>query len=289
MALDTGGFPLAGTPLMVAPDGTVRFSYAYELGAGQTGFLFNWAVAPSTAKLIDLQVDNTSKFSVSSSGLVSATTFAGPDGTSASPAVRIGSVGPVTFGIYRAVNTALTFTRGDFDFLTIFPTYNYMTWLRDFRVGWSNSDTSVTTTDTMLCRSAAAVIQQGDANAASPVAQTLQSQGSRSGTDTNVGGANYTIRSGTGTGTGALSSLILQSPIAVASGTGAQTQTTGLTIKQGCFVSVGYTVATLPATPATGSRAHVTDANATTFLSTVAAGGANVVPVFYDGANWVIA
>jgi len=41
------------------------------------------------------------------------------------------------------------------------------------------------------------------------------------------------LRSGNGTGTGTLSSLILQSPVAVASGTGAQTQTTALTINNG--------------------------------------------------------
>lgn len=49
-----------------------------------------------------------------------------------------------------------------------------------------------------------------------------------------------------------------------------------------------YTVATLP-TPVTGMRARVSDANATTFYSTVAGGGSNVVPVFYNGTNWVIA
>ena len=48
-----------------------------------------------------------------------------------------------------------------------------------------------------------------------------------------------------------------------------------------------YTVAGLPA-GTQGDRAMVTDANATTFLSTVAGGGANVVPVSYDGTNWVI-
>jgi hypothetical protein len=32
----------------------------------------------------------------------------------------------------------------------------------------------------------------------------------------------------------------------------------------------------------------VTDANATTFLSTVAAGGANIVPVISNGTAWVI-
>ena len=37
-----------------------------------------------------------------------------------------------------------------------------------------------------------------------------------------------------------------------------------------------------------GSRAFVTDANATTFLSVVAGGGANKVPVVSDGTNWLI-
>jgi hypothetical protein len=51
-----------------------------------------------------------------------------------------------------------------------------------------------------------------------------------------------------------------------------------------------YTVATLPsaATSGAGARAFVSDANATTFASTVAGGGANKVPVYSDGANWKI-
>jgi len=50
-----------------------------------------------------------------------------------------------------------------------------------------------------------------------------------------------------------------------------------------------YTVATLP-TAATfaRSRAFVSDANATTFASIVAGGGANIVPVYSDGTNWRI-
>jgi len=51
--------------------------------------------------------------------------------------------------------------------------------------------------------------------------------------------------------------------------------------------TTGYTVATLP-TGTVGVRAYVTDANATTFNSVVAGGGTNVVPVFYNGSNWVI-
>lgn len=50
------------------------------------------------------------------------------------------------------------------------------------------------------------------------------------------------------------------------------------------------TVATLTAaaTAGAGARSFVTDANATTFNSVVAGGGANKVPVFSDGADWRI-
>lgn len=48
------------------------------------------------------------------------------------------------------------------------------------------------------------------------------------------------------------------------------------------------TVATLPAAGNVGARDFVTDANATTFASIVAGGGANKVPVFDDGTNWRI-
>lgn len=54
--------------------------------------------------------------------------------------------------------------------------------------------------------------------------------------------------------------------------------------------TTALTVATLPsaATAGTGARAFVTDANATTFASTVVGGGANKVPVYSDGTNWKI-
>ena len=156
--------------------------------------------------------------------------------------------------------------------------------------GGGGGDLSVAGADVYWTGPSAAIWQQGEANAASPVAQTLQAQGSRSGTDTNVGGADYTIQSGNGTGTGTISTLILRSPVAVGSGTGAQTMTTGLTIRAGTAVRPSYTVAALPAaaTAGAGAMAWVTDANATTFLSTVAGGGANLVPVSSNGTNWVI-
>jgi hypothetical protein len=131
-------------------------------------------------------------------------------------------------------------------------------------------------------------LQLGAPNAASPVAQTLGTQGSRAGTDTNVGGANLTIQAGGGTGTGTPSTLILRSPVAAGSGSGAQTQTTGLTIKVGTAVMTSYTVATLPAaaTAGAGARAFVTDALAPVFGSAVAGSGAVGVPVYSNGAAW---
>lgn len=58
----------------------------------------------------------------------------------------------------------------------------------------------------------------------------------------------------------------------------------------GVVKSTVYTVATLPsaATVGVGAKAFVSDANATTFASVVAGGGANGVPVYSDGAAWRI-
>lgn len=47
-----------------------------------------------------------------------------------------------------------------------------------------------------------------------------------------------------------------------------------------------YTVATLPTSPAKGYRAFVTDSNTTTFNATPGGGGANNVPVFFNGTVW---
>jgi len=53
-------------------------------------------------------------------------------------------------------------------------------------------------------------------------------------------------------------------------------------------VGVNKTVSTLPTAGVVGRRSFVTDANATTFASVVAGGGANKVPVYDDGTNWRI-
>jgi len=55
----------------------------------------------------------------------------------------------------------------------------------------------------------------------------------------------------------------------------------------GTVTTGGYTVATLP-TGVTGARAYVTNALAPAFGSAVAGGGAVTIPVFYNGANWIV-
>lgn len=91
--------------------------------------------------------------------------------------------------------------------------------------GWSSSASNAgASADTMLSRGgAAATIQLGGANAASPISQTLQSQGSRGGTDSDVAGSSLTIRSGVGTGLGKPSPLILAGNIYGVTGSVAQT------------------------------------------------------------------
>ena len=48
------------------------------------------------------------------------------------------------------------------------------------------------------------------------------------------------------------------------------------------------TAATLPANPAVGEQWIVSDASAATFGTVVAGGGANVMPVWWNGTAWVI-
>ena len=59
-------------------------------------------------------------------------------------------------------------------------------------------------------------------------------------------------------------------------------------IREYNLMHTSQTVANLPTQVYFGMRTFVTDANATTFRSVVAGGGANTVPVYYDGADWRI-
>jgi len=106
-----------------------------------------------------------------------------------------------------------------------------------------------------------------------------------------------------GTGAGHLSGYQIQGTVGIFRestdvamiGTGSTSAYRDLKLRNltasGTVTTGAYTVATLP-TPTTGMRCYVTDSNVTAsgnFGATVAAGGANTVPVFYDGTNWIIA
>lgn len=87
-------------------------------------------------------------------------------------------------------------------------------------------------------------------------------------------------------GTGASRSVVM-----VVGGTTVLTlDTANLASFTGPVKTLSTVVASLPAagTAGSGARAFVTDATATTFLTTVAGGGANKVPVVSDGTNWLI-
>lgn len=165
----------------------------------------------------------------------------------------------------------------------------------DEKFGWASTTSAVgALADTILTREAAATIQMG-LDAASPVAQTFKACDARAGTDTNTAGTFLTLASGRGTGTAATTATVinLQTPEAVASGTGAQTLTTRLQVTGLANISSvpvrlpGSTVAGLPATPTQGDTAFVTDALAPAFLTAVVGGGAVVTTVFYNGTNWI--
>lgn len=63
---------------------------------------------------------------------------------------------------------------------------------------------------------------------------------------------------------------------------------TGGTISNTSIISIGYTVAGLPA-GVVGQRAYVTDALTPTYGAALVGGGAVVVPVFRNATVWVSA
>lgn len=236
--------------------------------------------------------------------LVSGTPFTGGSATTTKPLVHIETAGATstawsTSGTMLGVNAPSGFGGRVFDVQSNGASeFNISSFSISTRcsINLTTTGNSITWTgsgSSFLTSPAAATIQQGSTASATPVAQTLQAQGSRPGTDSNVGGGNYTHQSGNGTGTGTLSSLIFKTPVAVASGTGAQTMTTGLTVYNGTAKLTSYTVATLPSAATSGAfaMAGVTDATMTMALgvgTTVAGGGANIVKVYSDGTNWII-
>lgn len=101
---------------------------------------------------------------------------------------------------------------------------------------------------------ATSFIRAGLANNASPNGYTIDFESSIAGTSNNVSGASGTFQSGNGTGNSATSSLLFKTPVAVASGTGAQTETTQLTLNStGATFAAQIVVANMTQTSAAQS------------------------------------
>ena len=164
-------------------------------------------------------------------------------------------------------------------------------------IGWSvNASPASGIYDLWLRRGAANTLTLGPPDAASPTAQTF---------------AVRTSRPARATPTARISLLpVPKAPVreraarlsfqvspAGTTGTSQNALATALTIDStslatftGAVKTLSTTVSALPSasTAGAGARAFVTDATATTFLSTVAGGGSNKVPVVSDGTNWLI-
>jgi hypothetical protein len=118
--------------------------------------------------------------------------------------------------------------------ISITPSGNTITQTSISSYGWTSGSTSTATQDTFLTRGgAAATIQIGNVAAASPAAQTLQSQGSRVGTDVNIAGGNLSVQPGVGTGNSTPSDMIFNTWVAVSTGSATQTKTNTLHMTAG--------------------------------------------------------
>jgi hypothetical protein len=57
----------------------------------------------------------------------------------------------------------------------------------------------------------------------------------------------------------------------------------------GVVVLEGYAFSNLPASPVVGMRTYITDGGTPTYGGNASGGGSNILPVFYNGSNWIYA
>ena len=281
---------------------------------GANGITRGLYIAPTLTSAADFRALEISagKSIIATSGAASepawsftGTPFTGGSSTTTKPLVLIETSGATstawsTSGTMLGVNAPSGFAGRIADFqingssyFSLSSTGNF-TLLGSGAVSWSS--------DTFITRKAAANLQIGAADAASPVAQTLSVQSVVAGTS-NTAGANWTLVGSKGTGNAASGTIIFQLGTPAASGTSQHAASTGLTLSNvgtggtadhravftGTVATAGYTVATLPAAGTAGRRAYVTDATAPTYLGTLTGGGSVVCPVFDNGTTWVSA
>ena len=218
-----------------------------------------------------------------------------PDGTAAAPSIGWASDADGTgTGIYRRGADEIGFASNGI----LASRYAGAWWIGTSAINWGASPT---VSDTALARAAAATLQQGAADAAAPVNQTLQSQGVAAGTS-DVAGASYTFKSGTGRGTGAGSALVFTTPSVLTTGSTAQTQVERVRIDEQATqintlafplvadATIQYGQTVMP-DAGTNDRFDVTTGSATLTIGVLGGVGASAqgtsYPVIYGGLAYV--
>lgn len=151
--------------------------------------------------------------------------------------------------------------------------------------------------DAIQTRRAAATLQLGAADSATPVAQTLAFQGSRGGTDTNTAGADATIQGSLGTGTGASGKIVFKIGTPNASGSTQHTANTVLTLQdtgtggtaapKGIFA--GPVIAQVQVTANTGTATPAATDSRTVYTNTGDTDGSTVtLPAAAAGLQYTI-
>jgi len=146
--------------------------------------------------------------------------------------LTVGANPSASVGLSAVNGSSTTFMRSDaapaLD-QTIAPTWTGKNTFNNAVTQLGSSSALQWSTDLILTRSAAATLQIGAADAASPVAQTIIGQSVVAGTS-NTAGASLTIGGSKGTGSGAGGSLVFQVAPAGSSGSTQNSLTAALTI-----------------------------------------------------------
>lgn len=278
----TQGALAGGTSNVAGANLTVIVSPGKGTGAGGS-FIVQTAPAGSTGTVVNSPV---TALTVNSASQTLVT-----DGTSSLPSLGFAS-SPAT-GLWTPLSGAIGFGTSGEAFrsegsLGLGMKSGSILW-------WTSSSTlgTFSSRDVVLSRLGVANLQLGKPANATPVANTLTiGESSRAGTDTNIAGANGTIQSGNGTGNAAVSGVTIQAPTAVASGSGAQTQTsvavfktTGVTITPG--IIAGGSAPTLTGTCATTTQ--VGGNTAGSFVTSAGCSATTVIITFATTApnGWV--
>ncbi|MFA5132027.1 MAG: hypothetical protein WC444_01720 [Candidatus Paceibacterota bacterium] len=244
-----GGYVGIGTTSPVSPlsvnGGTVTATSSLvnlaqtwnQSGSTMSGLTMNITDTASLAasNLVDLQVGGVSKFSVRKDGAMTV-----PTGSISSPSSLIISGGPhYITGIANAYTGFFGDDGAGVKGKLLVWKYSNISVPSNYSYSWSSGLDAVSTPDLFLSRKAAANLQLGGADAASPVAQTFSVQSVVAGT-TNTAGTSTTFKASAGTGTGLGGAFIFQTAAASStSGTFQNAFNTAMTILGNGNVGIG--------------------------------------------------